>query len=163
MFCANLLSCYTLTLDFALLPLWFQGLVARGLGDLPRKWDGWNFLHNHGWRVGRKETVQMLRVFLRGSGWPAAWKLNNSELALWPLKNLLGHEPMHLLREGTTGLNGFSDNGCSCSFHLTFAKSASKKRHYEHTPVFWRTQSNKTNAKNKKNHKHKKQKEHSKT
>ena len=47
MFCENLLSCYTLTLDFALLPLWFQGLVARGLGDLPRKWDGWNVLHNH--------------------------------------------------------------------------------------------------------------------
>ena len=32
------------------------------------------------------------------------WKLSNSELALLPLQNLLGHEPMHLLREGTTGL-----------------------------------------------------------
>ena len=32
------------------------------------------------------------------------WKKENSKLALLPLKGLLGHEPMHLLREGTTGL-----------------------------------------------------------
>eukprot|EP00435_Cladocopium_sp_Y103_P048206 s1331_g14.t1 len=32
------------------------------------------------------------------------WQKDNSKLALLPLKGLLGHEPMHLLREGTTGL-----------------------------------------------------------
>ena len=32
------------------------------------------------------------------------WKFDNSKLALMPLKNVHGHEPMHLLREGSTGL-----------------------------------------------------------
>ena len=32
------------------------------------------------------------------------WKFENSKLALVPLKDLHGHEPMHLLREGSTGL-----------------------------------------------------------